>query len=79
MTWTFDDPKPQHPETEYRIVGPFYQHGMRTYDVWSVRTRQKVGPRCISFDEAMNRIELLLSGKKVFWYGYNAFERKPIF
>ena len=65
---------------QYRIVGPMEINGMNVWRVHEVgpsgQVGQAVGPDCFSLDQAYERADDLIAGKKLFWFGHSEFVRK---
>jgi hypothetical protein len=53
---------------------------MSVWNVVDLRTRESVGPpwTCFSVDEARQRVEDALKGKKVIWYGNTRLTRRRV-
>ena len=76
-------PRP-HPHTRCRILGPELVNGMQTWRVFRYDraldgriVERQVGDRCLSFREAERRVQDVLSGRRVVYFGPHRFEPKP--
>ena len=66
--------------TRYRIQGPRTVSGMTVWNVVDLRTRESIGPpwTCFSLDEARQRVEDAIKGKKVIWFGNTRLTRRRV-
>jgi hypothetical protein len=51
---------------------------MNVWTVHNAHTGEQIGPACFSLDEARNRIDDLLAGRKRIWMGFTRFRPKPL-
>lgn len=71
-------PKPRE-KTKCRIFGPWEnRHGMNVYSIYDMKTRKKICPDVMTYDEAVKRADDYVHGRVTVWMGHIPFKKVPI-